>query len=250
MHSPETRVYTAILTGLAALAVMLTFFLVSIMRFQRKKAGVYHSRLLAGITAIEQERLRIARDLHDDLGSALAAIKLKLHCLEPERHEHRAIAEQSGAIVDGAMQRLRLISFNIMPQVLQRNGLKPALDELLKTIRASASIKIQASYNIPLPVSSRDIHIYRIIQEIITNSLKHSNASLITLILEKQEGFLLLRITDNGIGFHQKTALKRAHGQGLENIIARADLLKARIFLTTSPGKGVKYEVKIPGSHE
>lgn len=250
MHSPETGIYNALLTGMAVLAVMLAFFLVTIIRFQRKKTHLYHNRLLAEIATIEKERLRIARDLHDDLGSALAAIKLKLHCLEPERQENMAIAEQSGAFVDEAMQRLRCISFNIMPQVLQRNGLKPALDELFKTIQASAGIKVNASYDIPLPVSSRNIHIYRIIQEIITNSLKHANASLITFIMERHQGCLLLHITDNGAGFNYRAVLKQGRGQGLQNIIARAGLLDAHIFLTARPGKGVDYQVKIPEYHE
>ncbi|MGN6211498.1 sensor histidine kinase [Parafilimonas sp.] len=249
MHSPETRVYTAILTGLAALAVILIFFLVTIIRFQRKKTSLYRNRLAAEIATIEQERSRIARDLHDDLGSALAAIKLKLHCLEPERHENMAIAEQSGAFVDEAMRRLRSISFNIMPGVLQRNGLKPALDELFKTMQ-SGKIKINASFDIPLPGSSRDIHIYRIIQEIITNSLKHANATLITLTMKRHNGFLLLHITDNGTGFNQRKVLKQGRGQGLQNIISRAGLLDAAVFLTAGPGKGVDYEIKIPEYHE
>ncbi|MBV9964040.1 MAG: sensor histidine kinase [Parafilimonas sp.] len=198
------------------------------------------------INALEKERARIANDLHDDLGASLSAIKLKLQCLNlPDEKEHSLIVD-SEAYIDEAMLKLKRISFNLMPRVLQRKGLKQALCELIDTIEQSMHIKISFRYNCHQLNDEQTIHIYRIAQEILNNIVKHSCASVASVELKERKNKLVLNIKDNGTGFKKDDAVKAGMGQGLQNIQARADVLSARMFLSTSIGGGTDYSFQIP----
>jgi len=245
MHPNETRIYLAVLTAVFVLATLIIFYIVSIIHYQKSKITDHRRRLEAEINLLEKERSRIASDLHDDLGSSLSAIKLRLQCLEPNK-EDMVVIQESETYIDEAMAKLRRISFNMMPVILQRNGLPDAIFELADVIAFSGRIKVNCTCDFDPGDNDARIHIYRIVQEALNNILKHAQASVVNISFRKTKETICLHISDNGTGFDKSEKTKAGLGQGLRNIMARVDLLKAKIYLTTEPGKGVDYLIEIP----
>jgi len=246
MYPQETTLYHAILTAVMVLAVIILTFVVTVIYYQKRKLAFHKTNIRAEINALEKERARIAGDLHDDLGASLSAIKLKLQCLSINDEKERKLIGQSEDYIDEAMLKLKHISFNMMPQVLERKGLEEALREFISTIEQTIAVKISFRYSCPVLSNEKTIHIYRIVQEILNNIIKHAGASSATVELKKTKKKIWVHIADNGKGFNKNSAVKDSKGQGLRNIMARADLLNAKIFLTTAIGRGVDYLIQIP----
>ena len=248
MHAAETRIFYAVLMAVIVLGTLMTFFIVTIVRFQKKKIALYNERINAEINALETDRSRIANDLHDDIGSQLSAIKLRLQTLTNFNLADNATVEKLEEYIDAAMQKLRHISFNMMPPVLTRKGLAEAVQELLSTMFYSTGIKINANITVQLNNDLLAIHIYRIIQEILNNIIRHAKATQVKIELKNGNQKIKLHIADNGVGFDTTVVKTQITGQGLNNIMARADLLKAKIYVTAAPGTGVDYVIEIPNA--
>ena len=169
----------------------------------------------------------------------MSAIKLRLQCVENMDAGNIDIIEQAELQIDKAMQRLRQISFNMMPGVLQRQGLNEALKELIDLMTDTAGIKVYYQCDVEVFDKNRSLHIYRISQEILNNMIKHADATTVDFTITKIKNSIRLNIKDNGIGFNKNDVIDKRQGSGLRNIDSRAHLLNAKIFLTTSPGKGV-----------
>lgn len=248
MYSGETKIYIALLTGLIVLMVLVAFFVVTIVRYQRKKVSFYQEKIKAEFNYLEKERERIASDLHDGLGASLSAIKLNLQCLVGLQDQNAELVAHSELQIDQVMQNMRRISYNMMPALLQRKGLDEALKELIYLMTASTDIKVDYQYQIDDFEQGRAIHIYRIAQEILNNIVKHAHATRILFHVSKIKDKLGLHIQDNGVGFDKSKVQKKAAGMGLQNITSRTDLLGATVYLTTGPGKGADYFIEIPVS--
>lgn len=246
MHPYETRIFFAVLTGVIVIVITIVFFMVSAMRHQKQKIKFRLAQLNLEIGTLEKERSRIASDLHDDLGSSLSAIRLQLGHLKSNDLQNSEIVKHSQAYIDEAIKKLRHISFSMMPSVLQRNGLPDAVKELAETIEYASNITITCECDADPVDKEKRIHIYRIVQEIISNIVKHSQAIFVKISIKKERGLIRLHITDNGIGFDKDLVMKRAAGQGLQNIMSRVELLSAKIYLSSEPGKGVEYLIEIP----
>lgn len=250
MYAAETRIYYAILTGVLILVLMITVFVVTIIRYQRKKVALQRHRVIAEINAIEEERSRIATDLHDDLGASLSAIKLRLQCLDQGSARNNNIIRKAEFYIDEAMRKTRNISYNIMPQVLQRKGLKEALTELVDMLRETTPMRVNFEFAIKGVGKQKRIHVYRMVQEILNNIVKHAHANTVSIFATMRGAVIYLCIEDDGKGFDRNAVLKGNKGFGLQNIMARADLLNARIYLSTRPDAGVKYEIEIPANDD
>lgn len=246
MYPGESRIYFAILTAVGVLMALLCVLFVTIIRYHRKKIAFQRQRVKVQFTSIENERARIAKDLHDDLGASLSAVKLRLQCLEPDNQNNILLVEQSEAYIDEAMDKLRRISFDVMPQALQRKGLKDALNELIEKLIPDNRIEIKYECEVNVVNKEKRIHIYRIVQELMNNIIKHSGASVVHLSLKVVKNKIRLCVKDNGVGFERNGFAKKGRGQGLHNITARGELLNAKIHLTTKPGKGTHYLIEIP----
>jgi two-component system, NarL family, sensor kinase len=126
MYPGEENFYDAILVGAMVLASFVIAFVMIVVHYQKRKIALHKTRVRSEINALEKERARIAGDLHDDLGASLSAIKLRLQCLSFDNEKEKAIIAASENYIDEAMLKLRRISFNMMPQVLERRGLYQA----------------------------------------------------------------------------------------------------------------------------
>jgi len=247
MDSHETKIYTAILIAAGILAILLLFFFITIIRHQRKNLELHKQKLLAEITTLEKERKRVATDLHDDLGPLLSAVKLQISSVNIPDADDREIIDKSGKHIDELLIRIREIANDLMPQALERKNFIVALREFTDRINLSNSLKIkyQVDSEEPPLEKIKEIHIYRIVQEIIHNSIKHSQARLVEIKIFCSGKTLNIFIKDDGKGFRQEDYVSQ-RGHGLRNILSRVELLEGEMFLQTNPGKGVDYTIEIP----
>lgn len=245
MHPLENRIYIAILIGSIVLVCLIILFVVNIAIYHRKKVKLHQHRLATNINMLEGERERIASDLHDDFGASLSAIKVQLHCLDMVNDEDAQIVQKCEKVIDDVMYKIRRASFNLLPPVLQRKGLKEALGQFIELIAPLKTIKVNYYFTAGDIEKEKSIHLYRIAQEILNNIIKHADASLINFTVKNDNKNITMHISDNGIGFNKKLARKAA-GAGLRNIDSRKDLLKGKVYLTTAPGRGTDFIIKIP----
>lgn len=248
MYSEETRIYIAVLTAGFILVILISFLFVTIVRYQRRKVASYLEKIIADTNLLEQDRARIASDLHDDLGSSLSAIKLHLELLPQTDNYHNQMIEDAKRSIDGTIQKIRQISNNMMPITLKQEGLKEAVLEYLSMVSYNEHFHVQLNWDIQEDIipENHKIHIYRIIQEVLNNTLKHGHATTVTIAMHEHKNYIELSIEDNGNGFDKRALKQTAKGLGLRNIMARADILKATVYLNTEPGKGVAYQFCIP----
>jgi two-component system, NarL family, sensor kinase len=188
----------------------------------------------------EEERKRIAREMHDGLGGILSSVKHGLTCLKPEV----AVAKESDAafskclyLIDYSIIELRRIAHNMMPDAVHRFGLKDALLDYCENL---SNDQLKVSF-IPINMEpfnkEKEIEIYRIIQELISNSIKHAKAESILVQLVKENDAVTITVEDNGVGFDSST-LASNKGAGWNNIYNRAHFLGATVELTSEPGLG------------
>ena len=197
----------------------------------------------------EQERERISRDLHDGIGQSLAAIKLNLECLQINYNENKDIESDLKTIpiiLHDAIQELRRICFNTLPIVLQEYGLTTAIKEL--QINASnKDFRIYFNHDELFPVlaKSMEISIFRIVQEFINNSIKHSEATEVVIDLESNNESIIINLKDNGIGFNINN-LELFKGHGLKNIQNRIDSFNGKIEMNSLVDKGTEFDIAFP----
>ncbi|MBL0883465.1 MAG: sensor histidine kinase [Chitinophagaceae bacterium] len=220
----------------------------TIIRQHKKRAKQYKDRLRIEVELLETERGRIASDLHDELGPLLSVIKMNLHLLDTKDKNDLMILGKTSNHIDYTAKRLREISNNIMPYTLQRKGLLTAMAEMTELLSEGNELSIHFNNTLSnLSITKeKEVHIFRLFQEVLNNTIKHANASeiKIQLYIEKKELYILIR--DNGCGFDKEKVLDQGKGLGLQNILRRAGILKGNIYLDTAPGKGTEYLFRIP----
>ncbi|WGD35553.1 sensor histidine kinase [Olleya sp. YS] len=192
----------------------------------------------------EKERNRIAQDLHDAISSKLNVISLTTHVLLDDETIKGKQKESLNHILDITTRTLessRKIAHELMPPILDKFGLKVALEELFDEFTSNTSIKIK--YNIDElddVEKSNELHIFRIAQELINNSLTHGKANLLEMKLVKEkEGFKLV-YKDNGKGFDVNKTSKKS-GIGLQNIKSRVSILNGQLSIESSKNKGSRF---------
>ena len=247
MDTQETKIYLAALIAAGVLGIVLLYFIITMIRQQRVTQRLNREKIEAEILTLEKERQRIASDLHDDLGPILSAIKFNINAVESRSGEDTELIQKASAHVDETIQRIRQIAFNLMPNTLIRKGLVAATEELISKIMESLPLKISCQLN-PIPDISqqKSINLFRMVQEIIQNTLKHSGASELYITLDAKDKKIVLTTEDNGIGFDYQKINDLNKGLGLRNLSSRAEIMNGMITVETGPGKGVKYMFEIP----
>lgn len=205
----------------------------------------------AMIEGQEEERKRIATDLHDRLGSMLATVKLlfssldtKIDTIQKENNEQFSTAKN---LLDEACSEVRRISHNLSSGIVMSFGLVPALEELCHSVDQSKLIKCKLmafGLNERLD-QSIELGVYRMIQEIFSNILKHAKASKVTVQLNHVEGSLNVTIEDDGTGFNVEEK-RKSGGMGLQNLEKRAAQLNGVYTVDSHPGKGTISIIEIP----
>ncbi|PVH25317.1 hypothetical protein DC487_10380 [Sphingobacterium corticibacter] len=248
----RTRGWIVSLLFCLILLVMFVFIGYSSMR-NRKQLNAQQEKLQifnAMAHGEEQERSRIARDLHDGLGGILAGIKLKLSAIvaQAAANEKTAYKKQDDPLqelihqVDYSVDEVRRVARNMMPESLRTMGLEAALSDLCRSMQhAALKVDFTAS-NLSDNYDQRFLTgVYRIAQELLTNTVRHSQASHVLLQCSEDDGQFYLSVEDNGRGFDKSKV--RSKGIGLQNIQNRVDMLNGEMDIDTAPDQGVSIHI-------
>ncbi|MGQ0738975.1 MAG: tetratricopeptide repeat-containing sensor histidine kinase [Bacteroidota bacterium] len=249
----------AIIAAFAVLTLML-FFIYNRYRLHQKnkyqqELNRQQNEMFNSIISLQdKERTRIARDIHDSLGSILSATKMKMSALEEntdwptsvQKEKQQAIMQ----MLDGAVTELRNISQNLMPATLSKLGLVSALKNLFNDISDYSGLKINFTvHGLENRIDeSAEIGIYRIILELINNVVKHAGASEVSVQLIKHPGYININAEDNGRGFDFRKVMAKPGGIGISNIQSRVNFLNGSMDIDTEEGRGTIVMIDIPCS--
>ncbi|WP_207506517.1 sensor histidine kinase [Telluribacter humicola] len=264
MIDPE-QIRWAILIAMLAMLMMAVFVITFVILYQKRQLAQeknlremekeYQLKLLeTALNSEESERKRIAQDLHDDIGTMLSLTKLSLNQLmkiinkdEPQT-EYTANKVQS--LLEETILHVRRITRELVPTTLKQFGLPTAIDEFVQKLDANHSISIHFNCifeNIPRQSQKVELTLYRIMQELVNNALKHSNGDEIVVDLHMEMGKIELQVTDNGKGFDAK-AMKESKkaGLGLHSIDSRLSVVYGTVSYLTPGAKGCRVKVQVP----
>lgn len=196
---------------------------------------------------MERHKKRIAADLHDDFGSLLTGLKLSLQEFA-QTQPHSPLLQSSTDLLEQSIVRLRDVSLNLVPPELEREGLSAAIEAMVERINVGGNIEVKysASFKNDVFATEKAMLIFRVIQELITNAIKHSGAAKIEIGIATSTNRLVIEIRDDGKGFDYESALQKRGSFGLTNIQSRLDLLNAVLMVQSEFGKGTHYFITIP----
>ncbi len=199
--------------------------------------------------AQEEERKRISREIHDELGQFLTSI-----CIDLERAKKAPVLHRQGQLIDRAlhaaqqgMEQVRALSFLIRPRVIDDLGLKEAIKAFISEFELGTKVKVKASlrfenHDIPSVI---DTNAYRILQESLNNVYKHAGQKKATVEVWTENGRLLLTVEDRGKGF-DPDAIQTNNTLGIIGMKERARLLGGTLTVVSSPGRGTKLSLSVP----
>jgi signal transduction histidine kinase len=248
MDLHERTLYQAILITACLIGCCLIIFMAIMVRLHRRYVRLQQNRTEVEIAIVEKERLRIASDLHDDLGPLVSAIRFQLEEVEPATNEDHLLLEKSRKHLDHIHERLRVIAHDLLPAVLIRKGAADAIVAFIHAAQESFPVKINLTVN-PLPPLSQQqsIQLFRMVQEIVHNTVRHARASKLDIHFFVKDKLVHLYGADDGCGFHEHIINNsRQSGRGLYQLFHRAELLGGSFYLTTSPGKGTSITITFP----
>lgn len=202
----------------------------------------------------EQEQRRVARELHDELGQALTALKMDVAWLGAQlRGDQNAVAHKLGAMqemLDGTVAATRRISADLRPLMLDDLGLVPAAEWLVQNFSERSGIRCELEIGAPdLELQDPQASaLYRILQESLTNVARHANATQVDVRLDYDGGAVTLRVRDDGRGF-SVNEVRKGKSYGLLGLRERTYLLGGEVRIDSAPGKGTTIEVSVPLDH-
>jgi two-component system, NarL family, sensor kinase len=205
------------------------------------------------IHAEENERKRIAADLHDGVGQMMSAAKMNLSAFENEisfkDDSQKMSFERLIGLVDESCKEIRSVSHQMMPNALLKSGLASAVKEFIDKIdNRILKINLHAEGLDERLDSNTETVLYRVIQECVNNVIKHSRATNLDIALIKDKDGISATVEDNGRGFNI-TDKQKFEGIGLKNIRSRVEFLKGTVDFDSSPGKGTLVAIHIPVAH-
>ena len=205
-------------------------------------------QLRSMINGEEQERKRIAQDLHDGLGTLLATVKLQFNAVQNELPEIDANGsyQKADSLLDEACTEVRQISYNLMPAILQQYGLEFALQDLCEGISRVGSLEISfIPHGLDYPFDDLTaVSVYRIVQELVKNTLRHADATELIVQLSIEEAQLSIIVEDDGKGFNVAEKLQNP-GIGLQSIQSRLTLLNGKMEVESNPDLGTTFTIEI-----
>ena len=254
----QQRVWMVALASAAFSILLLAFFVVQ--RNKQREAAKRDTAIIlererglrAIILATEEERKRIAKDLHDGVVQGLTGLKLRLQNqlrkLSALPLEQEAEFKETSSMLDASIDEVRNISHRMMPRALSELGLVPAMADLLDKTLSQVNIQFQFEHHKVEGIrfdETVEVSLYRIAQELITNIIKHAQAQAVSVQLLKTASHLVLVVEDNGTGFAYEDQINR-NGIGLMNISSRAKALHGEVTYVPSPMQGTVATIRIP----
>ena len=214
---------------------------------EREARLVHLSHLL--LRAQEEERRRVAREMHDQLGQELIALKMNLQTARADSPAGERRLNDSTSIVEQLIEQVRDLSLELHPAILDDVGLAAALEWMCARQSERSGVPIDVRGERPLPRLPRDAEaaLFRIVQEAISNALKHAHAQSVSVTLHHDANQLEISVQDNGCGFDPEVAERRDRDSlGLISMRERADLIGAAFDVRSRPGEGTRIVARLP----
>jgi signal transduction histidine kinase len=254
-NSIPDKEIVAIILYTSCFFMILAVFLIVFFYFSRKKIiqkelekrdlilQYQKEQLHAVIIAQEEERKRIAQDLHDDISSKLNIVSLNTHLLSAPNlteAETNEITENIISLTTKALENSRKIAHNLLPPVFEKFGLNAGVEELCVEFESSKAVKVYYKNEIDFDDNDidRHLHIFRILQELMNNSLRHGKATEIWISFKNIASIDTCNYEDNGVGFDSKNA-ENKKGLGMKNIDSRVSFLNGNIKINSQINKGI-----------
>lgn len=204
-----------------------------------------HMRLIAD--AQEQIRKNISAELHDNISQLLGASKLYIETARISKTNQRELLKESNNIIESAINEIRKLSHSLSNHLTQSENFADLLHNLFSFLKHQKKFKFENNIYVneiePLLNKDQQHHFLRILQELVNNIVKYSEASCISLTTSVSKEYIEMVVSDNGKGFDQS---ENKDGIGLTNVIDRIKKMAGSYFLYTAPGKGCTWRIKIP----
>ncbi|MCO6493674.1 MAG: sensor histidine kinase, partial [Phaeodactylibacter sp.] len=250
------------LSGIIALLLFGAGFAFMIFRHRQRKAAMDReidnllrnqevTTAYARIEGQDEERRRIAQDLHDGLGSMLSTVKLYFSAIDAKiglmHLESREQYGKANQLLDEACEEVRRVAHEMHAGTLKKFGLKAQLEDLAETINSSTRVKVElVTHKLDGRLDTQlEVNIYRIIQELTSNVLKHAKASKLSIELNLFEKIIHILVEDNGVGFKESAAMEKG-GLGLSGINKRVNALNGKVDIDSVAGRGTSVSIDIP----
>ena len=251
-----------ILVGTLVVTILVVFIFLFLLLYQRRalryqadvqrlESEKQQALTRAVLATQEDERRRLATDLHDSVGQVLSAVKMNLSRLEKQHAKAAApdpayldMFAATQGMVNDSIGEIRNIIRNILPPVLRDFGLVEAVRDLCGKIQQNTGIAVQFSYD-GEPFRAKpdsEVMLYRVVQELFNNALKHAKATELTVSLIRRGGVLTVHFADNGVGFDKRHV---TNGLGLRGMEGRIQLLKGEILVDSQPGQGTRTTLRV-----
>jgi signal transduction histidine kinase len=259
MQKTSDNVYILLLLSMGGVFMLVVAFILIFIRHQNKllkqqrqlqQAQIAHQQelLLTVIESQEAERKRIGQDLHDDVGTALSNLRIIIERFGQDNYHNPETFKVTGKkIIDKVIQDVRYISHNLSPSGIELYGFMGALEEFCEFISTAHRLQVDiADHTANLPDQLNQtaaISLYRVMEELLNNTIKHARASRVNIGFEAVDGLLLVSYSDNGRGIAPANQDKR--GMGLLNIESRLGIIGATFSIIALEDSGFNILIKI-----
>ncbi len=263
MQEVGDNIYFVVFAGMGGVFLLVIAFIFLYISNQNKflkqnqqlqETEINHQKNLlhAIIQSQEEERKRIGQDLHDDVGAALSSLRLTLDMYKPaisETDDYNLFCANCKKAIDDVINDVRHISHNLSPVIISFQGLTAALEKQLSVINKSGAMEAviinqadEVISKLSLPVATA---LYRVMEELLNNTIKHSGAEKIEIQFLLEDHFLIIEYRDNGKGLPKElTDLKK--GMGMQNIESRVNMINASYQIDSELEKGFFIQIKYP----
>jgi two-component system NarL family sensor kinase len=215
---------------------------------EKKNQEIHYQKeiLQSVIQTQEEERMRIAQDLHDDISSKLNVVSLNTHLLKTpnlSEAEYTEITDNIISLTKKALENSRRIAHDLLPPVFEKFGLHAAIEELVLEFSSAKNLQIEYVNELDFSTleTNKQLHIFRILQELLNNSIRHGEATSISITFVSKNKQKMALYTDNGVGFDTNISIKK-RGIGMQNIESRINYLGGKINVQSEINKGVQIE--------
>jgi len=248
MLTEDAQALNALIFSSIFIITLTVFIMISIYRSQQKVIKLRDELLKSEIKILERERKNIGENLHDDLGPMLSYAKMMLNHIQPKSEEELQSIKKAEETLVQCISSVRQISYQLVPPSLENSEFNMSIQNFLEKITSAASIRYSFSSNYESKTLSQDfeVNVFRIIQELVNNSIKHAQCSMISLDLIKKNKNLYLNYTDNGRGLDESNQSEGKKGLGFSNIKSRTQVMGGKLSIGTENNNGFICNIVIP----
>lgn len=251
----QIKFYFGIITVMLAFVIITGGFILAVLRYQKRlyfkqqellRLDAQHKKelLQISIETAEAERMQIAKDVHDEIGSIFSTLSLSINQLNGADSSNAEHLQTGKYLIQSGIDSVRRISHNIVPFELELLGLEQTIENYFDRLTSVSGIEVDFENNAPLEslTPTATLALYRIVQELSSNCIKYAKAKTIRLHINTENNTLILTYKDDGVG----TELVSSRGIGLKNIESRVIVMNGEVNFASAPGEGFACTVTIP----